>query len=310
MANTIIGSSKDVIINDVSGGSGIDLRFTERFSIFDIGALPYTIAEMGELRFKIALRMFEVLERAGIPTHFLRADAEQLTITVEPFNIYSPPAERGRHFEAARGRIIPLEIIDRQEVTQPLLDRAENNAELRRKMEARVPSWPPKVGQRFSEPLIECTTKYSPGADQRLSDAEAIALAKLGEGSYAEACQFVSNASRTLSSFFAAHGFNRLDGKWEVAITYQGPSFVAVDSYSPDEMRLIGQDGRSHDKDPLRQYYELHHGDWYKKLLAAKRAWPLDKSKWPKYPRHIPPSQVLDDLRDRYRAVASGIKAL
>ena len=303
MNNVREGSSKDVIIRPGPNGRLVDLRFTKRFSVFDVGAVPYEIEEMDEFRHRIATRNFEILKGASIPTHFIASDPKHLIITVEPFNIYQMNA----NFDEARGRIIPLEIIDRQEVTQPLLDRAKTNSKLLAKMTARV-AGPLVVGAKFTTPLIECTTKFE-AIDRRLSDIEAIAIAKLGSESYQNLCDFVAHASTVLTDFFRSCGYNRLDGKWEIAITYDGPTFVVVDSYSPDEMRLIGQDGRSYDKDPLRLWYRVTFPHWIKALDEAKREWPNDKAMWPKYPKKRPPRAVLEDLRSRYGQVMIDISA-
>lgn len=297
MSNVRQGSSKDVIIRQGPRGRVVDLRFTRRFSVFDVGAVPYEIEEMDEFRHRIATRNFGVLNGAHIPTHFIASDPKRHIITVKPFNIYQMDV----HFDEARGRIIPLEIIDRQEVTQPLLERGKSNPELLAKMTARVVG-PLVVGGRFTAPLIECTTKFE-AIDRRLLDAEAIAMAKLGSESYQDLCDFVAHASTVLTDFFRSCGYNRLDGKWEIAITYDGPTFVVVDSYSPDEMRLIGLDGRSYDKDPLRLWYRVTFPDWINALDAAKRMWPNDKTKWPPYPRKRPPLAVVEDLQGRYRQV-------
>lgn len=297
------GSSKDVIIRPGPKGRLVDLKFTKRFSVFDVGAVPYEIEEMDEFRHRIATRNFEVLKGASIQTHFIASDPERHIITVMPFNIY----QINVHFDEARGRIIPLEIIDRQEVTQPLLDRAKNNPELLSKMTARV-AGPLIVGAKFTTPLIECTTKFE-AIDRRLSDNEAITIARLGYTSYYDLCDFVARASTVLTDFFRSCGYNRLDGKWEIAITYDGPRFVVVDSYSPDEMRLIGQDGRSYDKDPLRLWYRATFPKWIRALDDAKLKWPNHKAMWPKYPRKRPPQTVLTDLRGRYQQVMIDISA-
>lgn len=301
------GSSKDVIIPNGLASETVDLRFSNRFSIADVGSLPYEIKGMGRLRHAIAVANFKELKKAGFETHFIRSDASACTITVEPFNIYRMkdyPDSKEVRFEKARGRIIPLEILDRQEVTQVLLDRAENDAELKQKMRSRVPSWPPKVGQKFRTPLIECTTKYRPGADVRLSDAEAIIEGGLGADSYEPLCKFVAKASRVLTKFHSRCGLRRVDGKWEIAITYKGPTFVIVDSYSPDEMRLIGPDGRSHDKDPLRKEYRRLFPKWARKLDAAKKKYPHNTSKWPPYPRKRLSQEFQDEFFNLYLTVA------
>jgi phosphoribosylaminoimidazole-succinocarboxamide synthase len=298
------GSSKDVTVIRVDNKTEIDLGFTKRFSVFDVGPVPYEIDGMDVLRHAIAVRSFQELHEHGVPTHFIRSDSKTLTITVEAMNIYEVP---GCMFSSARGKIIPLEIIDRQELTQPLIDRMPTNPELSEKVMARVTE--PVAGNRFSLPLVECTTKFEP-IDRRLLDAEAIALAKLGECSYRDLCAFVQNASNVLTRFFDHHGFKRLDGKWEIAITYDGPSFVVVDSYSPDEMRLIGADGRSYDKDPLRNWYKNTFPGWIKDLDACKREWPDNKDRWPAYPAEEPPQDVLNDLVGRYASVAKAIGAI
>lgn len=303
------GSSKDVSRVVEDGKEAVKLTFTDRFSVFDVGPVPYEIEGMGWLRWAMAVRMFQVMEKKGIPNHFIRPDSEDRSIIVQPFNIY----QKDVHFDNAAGKIMPFEVLDRQELTKPLLTRAFNESELMCKIRARVDG-ELKPGALFSSPLIEFTTKYEE-KDRRLTDEEAIDIAGLGKTSFAELCDFTANASWHLTNFFGGHNFNRKDGKWEIAITYDGPRYIVADSYTQDEMRLEGPYGSgSHDKDPLRGWYHKLFPGWVQELKRAQEQYPgryVDgNDMWPKYPKDIPSESILNGLRMKYWTVDKAIGAI
>ncbi|MEK7462228.1 MAG: phosphoribosylaminoimidazolesuccinocarboxamide synthase [Patescibacteria group bacterium] len=294
------GSSKDVVVNMLGGKvESIDMVFTNHYSIFDVGRSPDTILGFGRARASIANAAFGALHKDGLPTHFRSYNPETNTINVEPFNVYELP---GCMYEKARGRVVPLEIIDRRCVTEALIERGRNDPVFQRKMLAHLFD-DVVLGAEFTRPLIECTTKYEP-IDRKLSDQEAIGLSNLGEASFAELTKLISDASDCMTDFFAPRGFKRIDGKWEVAITYDGPNFVIVDAATPDEMRLVAHDdGLSHDKDPIRSYAKSEYPDWYASLGKAKQDWPNDPSLWPSYPWKCLPEAISNEVARRYKRV-------
>lgn len=301
------GSAKDIYkVPDGAGGyKCLEFEFSNRVSILDLGALPVTFPDLGMIRCAISGRLFQELNAAGFATHYLSHDVTSATMRVKPLEV----EELDTHYGPSNcGRVLGVEIIDRWVVTEKLLRRI-TAGEIDRVAVERLLSDERglEVGAYLNPPFIECTTKYR-DSDVYVSDEQAAQLANITYDQLMTCYGKVERAATFLRHFFHAYGFDRKDGKWEGA--WYGGGFMFADSISPDEMRLIGLDGRSHDKDPVREWFEQHHPEWYRSVVAAKKLYPNDKSKWPKYPEQMPPEEVITEVVDRYRMVAKAIGAM
>ncbi|HEY0964530.1 MAG TPA: phosphoribosylaminoimidazolesuccinocarboxamide synthase [Candidatus Paceibacterota bacterium] len=302
------GSSKD-IYRVMRAGKVLNLRFhfSDRVSILDLGGLPVLFPGLGQLRCAIAGYLFQRMTKVGFHTHYLTHNVAEATMDVYPFEI----EELGVTYNGVRmGRILGIEIIDRRLVTPKLLDRYHRGELPRKAISALLSDDVLEEGSRLHPAFVECTTKYQ-AADRYVTDEEAATLANvplewLKKRCYSE----VKSASDYLFGLFEQAGFIRHDGKFEGGVLYSNNRFIFADSMSPDEMRLIGPDGRSYDKDPVRQWYQQTFPDWYAEVVAAKKSHPLDKSWWPTYPAEAPPPEVIEDVVARYRTVAERLGAL
>jgi phosphoribosylaminoimidazole-succinocarboxamide synthase len=301
------GSAKDIYkVPDGAGGyECIEFLFSERVSILDLGGLPVLFPGLGKIRCAISGRIFQELNAAGFATHYISHDIEAATMRVKPLEIY----ELDTHYGPSNcGRVLGVEIIDRWVVTEKLLRRIAAGEVDQAAIESLlVDERGLVVGARLNPPFVECTTKYR-DADVYVSDTQAAELAMIDHPQLMTCYDEVKRAAAFLKNFFHSYGFDRKDGKWEGA--WFGGGFMFADSISPDEQRLIGPDGRSHDKDPVRQWFENNHPDWYKSVVAAKEQFPEDRSKWPQYPVEMPPEEVILDVVERYKTVAVGIDAM
>jgi phosphoribosylaminoimidazole-succinocarboxamide synthase len=304
------GSSKDIYNVCHNDGSlrCIRFHFSDRVSVLDLGGIPGTaFPGLGRLRCAISGHLFRRMNSAGFRTHYISHDVENATMDVHPFDI----KELNVSYEGVKsGRILGIEIIDRRMATKKLIGRVDDGTLARKRL------WPslgdrhlaPNV--RLSPPFVECTTKYQ-DADRYITDEEAAALAGVRIGwLYAYCYPEVQKASEFLFNLFRDKGFDRHDGKFEGAIRYSGGTFIFADSISPDEMRLVGSDGLSYDKDPVRQWYQETFPDWYAEVLKAKAEHPTDRSKWPSYPAETPPAEVVNEVVRRYEVVAKALGAI
>lgn len=299
------GSSKDV--HEIIEGAkvvAIDIVSTKFASILDRGRMPFDFGRIGVYRTAMSGKIFQSLRDAGFNTHYLSHDAEKATTRVKPFNIY----ELGVRYEGAVGRIIPLEVLFRLEITQPILDRALVDKEFSRKLYERVEG-ELVVGKRLLRPLIECSTKFE-AQDRYVSDEEAIKLAKLGEVTFAEMMDLAEKGAVYVSEMFASYGYRLVDGKWEFGITYDGPSIVFVDGLSFDEVRVFGPDGQRCDKEVLRIEAKNRHPKWVDDLKAAKAKWPDEKDRWPEYPSDLITEAFITDFVGRYEKAARDMEAM
>lgn len=305
------GSSKDIwnTLDDNGDVVGVFFVFSDRVSVFDIGEIPVPFNGLGQLRCAISGKIFKALNTAGFYTHYFSHYIASARMRVQPVNIKALnaqyPIERTDMYT-----LMPVELLCRLTLTKKFIDRIDSGEIDRLKIERSLPSSDFRDGVRLDPFFVECSTKFEE-ADRYITDEEAAQLIgtrlKQLHGHY----ETVRNTFGFLYTFFRSAGFMLMDGKLEAALagTNNNRSIMLVDSISPDELRLIGPDGRSYDKDPVREWYKDTFPDWYTELLAAKAAFPGDKSKWPTYP-DVPPQSVINDMVDRYRTVAEEIGAI
>jgi phosphoribosylaminoimidazole-succinocarboxamide synthase len=305
------GSSKDIYrVYDQNGTlRHIRFLFSDRVSVLDLGGIPNTpFPGLGQARCAIAGYLFQRMNMVGFHTHYLSHNVKKATMDVYPLDIKELAVS---YADVKMGRIIGIEIIDRRMITKKLFDRLEAGQVNRNVVLSCLgDNNSLQVNARFEQPFIECTTKYT-DADRYVGNEEAATLAGVTQDWLEQECfPQIRKASDFLSEIFKKAGFHRHDGKFEGAVCYTHNDFIFADSMSPDEMRLIGPDGLSYDKDPVRQWYEKTFPDWYAEVLAAKKAYPEDRSKWPKYPKETPSKAVIDEVVRRYQAVAIAIGAI
>ncbi len=304
MARVRKGSSKDV--REVVEGMkvvALDIVSTGRVSIFDRGSMPFDFGNIGIYRTALSGKIFQALGDAGYNTHYVSHDVETATTRVEPFNIY----ELGVRYESAIGRIIPLEVLFRLEMTDAMLDRALSDEVFAQKLRERADG-ELFVGKRLLRPLIECSTKFE-AQDRYITDDEAIKLAKLGEVTFAQMVDLAEKGAMLVAELFAASGYRLVDGKWEFGITYQGPQIVFVDGLSLDEVRAFGPDGQRCDKEILRIEAKQRKPEWVEELKAAKAKWPDEKDCWPAYPPDLVTDEFIADFVSRYEKAARDMGA-
>ncbi len=299
------GSSKD-IHKVIEGGNivALDIISTDRVSIFDRGPMPFDFGQIGIYRTALSGKIFQCLRDAGYNTHYLSHDVEKASTRVKPFNIYEIPVQ----YEGAIGRVIPLEVLFRLEITEPMIDRALGDEEFSRKLCEQVDG-ELVVGKRLFCPLIECSTKFD-GPDRYITDEEAIKLAKLGEVTFAEMVDLAEKGAIFVADLFASYNYRLVDGKWEFGITYQGPSIVFVDGLSLDEVRAFDPDGQRCDKEVLRIEAKKRKPEWAEALKAAKKKWPDKKDRWPEYPSDLITEEFIADFVGRYKKAALDMGAM
>lgn len=303
------GSSKDIIkvLSEQGDVVSLEFNFSDRVSVLDLGPIPNTpFPALGRLRCAIAGRLFQEMNALGFNTHYRSHNVKTATMEVEPFDI----KELGVEYPASRGRILGIEIIDRRKVTDKLVGRVKSGTLHPKRLSKSLQGRSMLTYTPFRPPFVECTTKFT-DADRYIDNKEAALLAGVGLSWLEEQCfPEIERASDFLFNYFAQFGFERHDGKFEGAILYTSKTFVFADSMSPDEMRINGPDGKSCDKDVVREWFQENHADWYAEVLAAKKEYPDDRSKWPTYPDRLPPPSVVTEVLNRYYMVAKAIGAI
>ncbi len=295
------GSSKNVYLEN----GELIFFYKNDVSIFDIGPLGKKFPKLGRLRGAFSNKIFKDLNQAGFETAFIRSGRLHRTAIMAPLDV----PEKSITFERAIGRLLPLEILFRFSITPKFFGRIVEGKVNRGKVEALLaPGETLRVGARLRRPYMECTTKLQ-AADVYLNDSAAAKLAGLSLGQLEEIyAKDVEPLAMFLRQYFKSFGFSLLDGKFEGGLTHDG-RFILSDSVSPDELRLVGNDGKQHDKDPVRFWYEKTYPDWFKSLKAAKESFPNDKSRWPTYPGPPDPEVVAETIK-LYQVAAETIGAI
>jgi phosphoribosylaminoimidazole-succinocarboxamide synthase len=179
------------------------------------------LAGKGELNCQISARLFELLERDGIPTHYLALEPPNWML-VRPV------------------RIVPVEVVVRNTAFGSLCKQM-----------------PIAPGTPMEPPLLDLYYKDDAFGDPLLTDArlERLGLLTPAQRSELERLAFAVNDS--LRRFFADLALQLVDFKIELGVTAEG-ELVVADEISPDTCRLWdlrvadGQD-RILDKDRFRQ---------------------------------------------------------
>ncbi len=250
------GSTKD-IYRLQSGNLLFD--FTDRISVFDWGPLKDTIESKG-LHLEHMARHFEkVFCDAEIPSTFIPTESQtQQGFVVSPVwnsKIFS----RDNSLEV-QDEFIPLECIFRWGVPP-------GSSLLKRYPEF-------KSGEKFSEPLVEFSTKLEP-TDRYLSRLEVEKILQPFDLELKNLSDFVAKVALVLSRHLSKIGLMLWDGKIEVSYSKAQKLFKLVDALTLDEIRVAipGLERISLSKELLRQW--LGRTPWAHQIFELKKKNPL-----------------------------------
>jgi len=183
------------------------------------GEKKASFADKGRLNKRLSLLLYELLEKDGVATHFVRDDgAESLIVK--------------------RVEIVPIEVVIRNIVAGSLKKRTG------------LPE-----GQRLRQPIIECYYKSDALGDPMIND-EHIRELNLARGDELEKIKRSAlKVNRTLNQFFAGAGLTLVDFKLEYGRLFPDKhNIVLADEISPDTCRLWdAETGEKLDKDRFRQ---------------------------------------------------------
>ena len=179
------------------------------------------LAGKGELNCQISARLFELLEREGIPTHYLSLQ-EPNWMLVRPV------------------RIVPVEVVIRNTAFGSLCKQM-----------------PIEPGTPLDPPLLDLYYKDDAFGDPLLTDARLERLGLLSAEQRQELERLAGAVNTCLRRFFAGLALQLVDFKIELGFTDAG-ELVVADEISPDTCRLwdlqvSDASDRILDKDRFRQ---------------------------------------------------------
>ena len=179
------------------------------------------LAGKGELNCQISARLFELLEREGIPTHYLGLQAPNW-MQVRPV------------------RIVPVEVVIRNIAFGSLCKQM-----------------PIEPGTALEPPLLDLYFKDDAFGDPLLSEARLERLGLLNPEQRRELERLAMAVNTCLRAFFASIELQLVDFKIELGFTDAG-ELVVADEISPDtcrlwDLRVADASDRILDKDRFRQ---------------------------------------------------------
>ncbi|AHF98592.1 phosphoribosylaminoimidazole-succinocarboxamide synthase [Halostagnicola larsenii XH-48] len=253
--------------------------FTDDYSVFDWGKMPDQIPQKGATLCTMGAFNFELLERAGVPTHYrgVSEDGEVIPLAdasrppwemeIDLTQVPDLPNE-GReydyesyHAEAGSNYLIPLEIVFRN--TVPV------GSSLRRRTEPadhglEFSSWPDEPVD-LENPIVEFSTKYEEG-DRYLDREEADYIA--GEASITDLESIAREVNEIITEQATGADLVHQDGKIE-CLTFDGEIRVADVVGTFDENRF-SHEGTQLSKEVLRQYHKRTQPEWVESVKHAK----------------------------------------
>ena len=292
--------------------------FTDDYSVFDWGKMPDAIPDKGAALCAMGAANFELLEAAGIDTHYrgvvTNDEPKPLADTTTPpremaIDLTRVPdlPHEGRDYDydafhaAGDGNyLVPLEVVFRNTVPVGSSLRSRGTpAEYGLDRD----EWPDgPVG--LPEPVVEFSTKFE-ASDRYLSRAEADRIAGAAEVDELET--LAREVNDLVTERAAAAGLVHEDGKIECCY-YDGDLLVADVVGTFDENRF-SYDGQQLSKEVVRQYHKREQPAWVAAVSEAKdRAERENVADWRELCDRHPdplPDRVIDATRDMYTAGAN-----
>jgi phosphoribosylaminoimidazole-succinocarboxamide synthase len=292
--------------------------FTDDYSVFDWGKMPDAIPNKGASLCAMGATNFELLEDAGVPTHYRGVVSSGSVVPMAEAG--NPPREmaidltrvpdlphEGRdydydafHREAGENYLIPLEIVFRN--TVPVGSSLRGRADPA-DFELDYDEWPDEPVD-LPEAVVEFSTKFEE-SDRYLTLEEADRIAGLAD---VDALESTAREVNDLVTNQAAEaGLVHEDGKIE-CLYYDGEIRVADVVGTFDENRF-SYDGQQLSKEVIRQYHKREQPEWVDAVGEAKsRAKAEDVADWRTLCEVDPeplPKHVVDAARDMYTAGAN-----
>jgi phosphoribosylaminoimidazole-succinocarboxamide synthase len=289
--------------------------FTDDYSVFDWGKMPDTIPDKGASLCSMGAFNFELLEEAGVPTHYRGVVAEGEVVSLAAAE--TPPWEMaidltqvpelphdGRtydydayHAAASENYLVPLEVVFRNRVPvgSSLRDRTDPADHGIDRDE-----WPDEPVD-LDDPIVEFSTKYEE-SDRYLDREAADRIA--GSADVDDLADLARTVNRIVTDRAGGVGLVHEDGKIEI-LYHDGELRVADVVGTFDENRF-SYEGTGLSKEVLRQYHKRTQPEWVAAVEEAKTAArERDVADWKALCDHDPEpldESVLKVARDLYAA--------
>lgn len=212
MKTLYTGKTKNVLLDEET--NVVSLLFKDSMTgengVFDPGSntVGGSVEGKGKIGLAISKYFFELMEKNGIPTHYLGADVEKGLMQVR--NLTVPKLEFVLRYYTAGSMCRRFSL---------------------------------EEGIVFDPPYAEVTLKDDIQGDPLISERICIMKGLLKEGQYDEAQSIVLRVGEVLKKELAALGWTLIDFKIEVGYDETGKIYVA-DEITPDIWRIRDENGK------------------------------------------------------------------
>ena len=312
-----MGSVKDLTVlqKPTEEKSGIGhFKFSDRYSVFDWGAMPDLIPNKGASLAIMTTHFFKLLKSKGIENHFrgIVKDTKVLpfkevnepfdTIEVDLVRVFEPEIKGGEYnYSIYRGAdknfLVPCEFIYRNSIPKESsfwkrYDKGGIKIEIPPDIKPDIP---------LKEPILDVSTKLEE-SDRYLSWEEVKELAQISEERLNEIKKLVLRISKIIREECERVGLINQDGKFEFGIDSEG-NIIVIDAIGTLDECRFEYEGITLSKEILRKYYRKT--DWYKEVVKAKEK---DRKNWKVLvgttPTHLP-DELLEVVSKMYQSVAN-----
>jgi phosphoribosylaminoimidazole-succinocarboxamide synthase len=223
------GSAKNIYRVDEKS---IAFRFTDHYSVFDVGRAPDEIPGKAKAVCACAVKSFEIAKAIGVPTCFIE-QIDPVSIRVKEVRIITDPALN----EFTKNYLVPLELIYRLRVAGSIL-RDFKGGKKKPENYGLPAGIVPEAGAPFPYPIHMTTTKFE-DIDRELTRKEALAMAGLTEKDELEFWSMIDRLTGAINLALNQVGITTLDGKMEVAFGEERIKMIADVFGTPDEDRWV-----------------------------------------------------------------------
>jgi len=256
--------------------------FTDDYSVFDWGKMPDQIPDKGASLCAMGAFNFELLEDAGVPTHYrgvvhdgetvpladaLDAGHAPREMAIDLTQVPDLPFASGTydyeayHADAGENYLIPLEVVFR--------NRVPVGSSLRKRTDPADhgladDDWPDEAVD-LDDPVVEFSTKYEE-QDRYLDRDEADRIA--GAVAIDDLADVARAVNRLVTEQAASADMTHQDGKIE-CLYFEGEIRVADVVGTFDENRFA-YDGQQVSKEVIRQYHKRTQPEWVAAVSEAK----------------------------------------
>jgi len=273
-------------------GVGV-FEYTDNYTIFHYGRMPDTIPGKGEAVCRMAVFNFQMLEAAGIPTHFRRyIEPNRIEFTLS--RMMDPSTARPA--PGTRNRLLPVMTIFRNEL--PAGSSVHQRIAVHSVRPAAIGlTEAPTVGQMLEHPMIEFATMLE-ATNRFLDPAQAQHLAALHDQGFQDLRDLTLRVNEVISEHARSRRLRHCDGKVEYLLSAAGTLMVADSPGTPDESRFQFK-GIHCGKQIIRDWY-LSHGLEIpvQQLIAAG----VPRDEWTA-PPPLPPA-FIPVMSDLYQALS------